>query len=147
MANPSEPFWKTKSLREMSREEWESLCDGCAKCCLAKLIDDDTGEITYTSVACRLLDLETCTCTNYPERRDLVPDCVALEAKNVGQLAWLPKTCAYLLIHEGEDLPDWHHLVSGDHQTIHQCHQSVKDRVISERDAGDWDDYVIDWIR
>jgi len=143
----SKPFWKTKTLRQMSSEEWESLCDGCAKCCLAKLVDDDTAEITYTSVACRLLDLETCTCTNYPERRELVPDCVELSAGKIGMLAWLPKSCAYLLVHEKEDLPDWHHLVSGDKKAVHKCHQSVKDRVISEREAGDWDDYVIDWIR
>jgi len=141
------PFWKTKTLRQMSEAEWETLCDGCAKCCLAKLVDDDTGEITYTSVACRLLDLGTCTCSNYTERKDLVPDCVQLKPGNVGMLAWLPSTCAYLLIHEGKDLPEWHHLVSGSKKTIHKTHQSVKDRVISEREAGDWEDYVIDWIR
>src|ERR1044071_3731892 len=107
------PFWKRKTLKEMTLDEWESLCDGCAKCCLHKLEDPDTGELSFTNVACKLLDTKTCRCTNYAERTFLVPDCVELLPRNLGGLAWLPNTCAYRLLHEGKDLQWWDPLISG----------------------------------
>ena len=103
----SEPFWKSLSLDEMTREQWESLCDGCARCCLHKLEDEDTGEIHYTNVVCSLLVTENCTCSRYRDRSRLVPDCLVLDPASVKSLDWLPDTCAYRLIRDGEDLPDW----------------------------------------
>jgi uncharacterized cysteine cluster protein YcgN (CxxCxxCC family) len=140
-----EPFWRRKSLREMTREEWESLCDGCAKCCLHKLEDLDTGEVSYTNVACRLLDIGSCRCTNYPERQRLVPDCVFLTPELVDDLGWLPSTCAYRLVAEGQDLRWWHPLISGDPESVHRAGISVRGRVISERRAGDLEDHITDW--
>lgn len=140
-----EPFWRRKTLAEMTRGEWESLCDGCAKCCLAKLEDDDTGEISYTEVACRLLDLGTCRCTDYANRKRFVPDCVVLTARTVTRLTWLPSTCAYRLISEGKDLEWWHPLVSGDPETVHRAGVSVRGRAVPEAVAGDLEDHVVRW--
>src|SRR3954469_22029567 len=114
-------FWKTKSLEEMSDAEWESLCDGCGRCCLNKLEDIDTGEIAWTDVACRLLEGESCRCRNYPKRQKLVPDCVQLTPESVRNLSWLPPTCAYRLVAEGRELYWWHPLLSGDPSTVHQA--------------------------
>ena len=139
------PFWKTKKLHEMSRDEWESLCDGCAKCCLHKLEDADTGEIMQTNVACRLLDHDTCSCTRYPDRKRLVPDCVVLTPDNVSDLHWMPKTCAYRLVAEGQDLDWWHPLVSGDPNSVHEAGISVRGRAIDERRAGDLTHHMVDW--
>lgn len=130
-----EPFWKTKSLEEMSREEWESLCDGCGKCCLAKLEDEDTGQIHWTSVGCRLFDPETCRCCDYTNRLERVPDCVNLTPENVRTLPWLPGTCAYRLLAEGKELDWWHPLVSGDPQTVHEAGISMRGRVRALEDA------------
>ena len=140
-----EPFWRRKKLAEMTLAEWESLCDGCAKCCLEKLEDPATGEVSYTEVACELLDLGSCRCTNYPERQRLVPDCVQLTRHNVSSLHWMPSTCAYRLLAEGKDLPDWHPLVSGDPDGVHRAGVSVRGRVLSARDAGDLEDHVVTW--
>ncbi|MEZ5757779.1 MAG: YcgN family cysteine cluster protein [Emcibacteraceae bacterium] len=137
------PFWKRKSLSEMTTEEWEALCDGCGLCCLHKLEDADTGEIAYTDVACRLLDIKSCRCKNYEKRKNLVPDCVILKPEYVDQFKWLPETCAYRLISENKDLFPWHHLISGDRETIHKIGVSVINKVISERDAGDLEDHII----
>jgi len=126
------PFWKTKNMAEMSPNEWESLCDGCGKCCCIRLEDDDTGQIYITDVACKLFDPNRCQCTDYKNRSMLVPDCVTLSPANVGQLHWMPKTCAYRLISEGKDLPDYHHLVSGSRETIHEVGMSVQQAVTSE---------------
>ena len=139
------PFWKTTPLDQMTKEEWESLCDGCARCCLHKLEDVETGEIAQTNVACRLLDLGSCQCTNYPERSRLVPDCITLTPDLVGKLSWMPKTCAYRMLAEGRDLAWWHPLVSGDPETVHQAGISVRGRAISERRAGDLEDHIVDW--
>ena len=139
------PFWKQKSLFELSLDEWESLCDGCGKCCLHKLEDEDTDEIFYTNVACALLDIGTCRCTNYVERTFRVPDCVELTAKNLMSLKWLPPTCAYRLIHEGKDLAWWHPLVSGDPDTVHQANVSVQGRAIPENQAGGLEDHIVTW--
>lgn len=139
-------FWKRKRLEEMSREEWESLCDGCGKCCLLKVEYEDTGEVLPTSVACRLLDRETCRCTDYPRRKSLVPDCIVLTCEAVASLSWLPSTCAYRLVAEGKDLAWWHPLVSGDPETVHEAGISVRFRTISEDEAGDdLEAYIADW--
>ncbi|MEQ9144353.1 MAG: YcgN family cysteine cluster protein [Parvibaculaceae bacterium] len=135
----SEPFWRTKSLTEMTRQEWESLCDGCAKCCLVKLEDEDTGELEYTDIACHLLDDETCQCGDYANRAEKVPDCVKLTPKNVGELSWMPSSCAYRLVAEGKDLPWWHPLVSGEEESVHLAGISVRGRVVSENDVPDDD--------
>ncbi len=140
-----EPFWRRKKLQEMTLAEWESLCDGCAKCCLEKLEDVETGEISYTNVACRLLDLEVCRCTNYGERQRYVPDCVQLTPNNIENLHWMPSTCAYRLLSEGKDLPDWHPLVSCSTETVHEARVSVRGRVISERGAGKLEDHIVKW--
>ena len=141
-----EPFWRVKSLTEMTRSEWESLCDGCARCCLIKLEYDDTGEVDHTEIACRLLDLKTCRCSDYPHRQKKVADCLSLTPRKVRQLKWLPATCAYRLVAEGRDLYWWHPLVSGDPETVHEAGISVRGRVISEEEAGEPEDHIIDWI-
>jgi len=129
----------------MSATEWESLCDGCGKCCLHKLEDEDTGEIAYTNVACRLLNLHTCQCKNYDTRRAFVPDCVQLTPEAAGGLRWLPSTCAYRLLAEGKELEWWHPLVSGDPDTVHQAGVSVRGRAITENRAGPLDHHIVDW--
>jgi uncharacterized protein len=141
------PFWRTKSLAEMSRTEWESLCDGCGRCCLLKLEDDESGEVAYTDVACRLLDLDTCRCTRYGARRELVPDCVVLGPERLGDLGWMPSTCAYRLLWEGKDLPWWHPLVSGSRRTVHAAGISVRHRVLSEDEvaAEDLEERIVTW--
>ena len=129
----------------MTREQWESLCDGCGKCCLLKLEDEDTLELSYTDVACRLLDLGTCRCTRYEDRARLVPDCVTLTPEIIPNLRWMPRSCAYRRIYEGKPLLWWHPLVSGDPETVHAAGVSVRGRVISERRAGDVEDHIVDW--
>lgn len=144
-ADSSAPFWKTKDLSDMSLEEWESLCDGCGKCCLHKVQDADTDEIYPTNVACRLLDLETCRCKDYANRKKLVPDCVQLSPQTAGTLAWLPSTCAYRLLADGDDLPAWHPLITGDLESVHAAGISVRGRAISEDDAGPLQTHLVDW--
>jgi uncharacterized protein len=139
------PFWKRKALHEMTSPEWESLCDGCGKCCLNKLEDETTGEILYTNAACRLLDLETCRCSSYEDRQRFVPDCRRLTPQNVGSIPWLPMSCAYRRLAEGKDLEWWHPLVSGTQDTVIQAGQSVYGRIISERDVEDMQDFVVNW--
>lgn len=129
----------------MTAEEWESLCDGCGKCCLHKLEDEETGEIFYTEIACRLLDTGSCRCSNYARRKKMVPDCVKLGAEMVAELRWLPSTCAYRLLSEGKDLPWWHPLVSGDPETVHAAGISVRNRCVPERKAGDYEDHIVTW--
>ncbi|MDG1709463.1 MAG: YcgN family cysteine cluster protein [Emcibacteraceae bacterium] len=143
MTKSDTPFWKEKSFNDMTKEEWESLCDGCGLCCLHKLEDADTGDISYTNVACRLLNTESCRCNKYTKRKKLVPDCVILTPDQVSEFKWLPKTCAYRLISEGKELLKWHPLVSGSTITVHQEGISVSGKVISERDAGDLQDHII----
>jgi uncharacterized protein len=128
----AEPFWKRKSLAEMSRAEWESLCDGCGRCCLLKLEDMDTGDLHFTSVVCHLFDQQQCRCTRYAERTRLVPDCLVLSPDNLAQISFLPDTCAYRLLNEGRELPDWHPLVSGTPTSVHRAGISVRNKVISE---------------
>lgn len=141
------PFWKRKKLAEMSAEEWESLCDGCGRCCLNKLEDEETREIHFTNVACRLLDLETCRCVSYEQRTRFVPDCRRLTPLNVGRIPWLPSTCAYRRLAEGKDLEWWHPLVSGDPKTVEEAKISVRGRVISERDTDDLENHIVSWLK
>jgi uncharacterized cysteine cluster protein YcgN (CxxCxxCC family) len=143
-----EPFWRTKTLDAMTREEWESLCDGCGRCCLVKLEDEDTGRIHATDIGCRLFDAGACRCKDYPNRSTLVPDCVTLTPKEVRELSWLPPTCAYRLVGEGRDLPWWHPLVSGDPETVVAAGVSVRDRVYaSEEDVAEDDlaERIVNW--
>jgi uncharacterized cysteine cluster protein YcgN (CxxCxxCC family) len=139
------PFWKRKKLAEMSRAEWESLCDGCALCCLIKLEGADGEGIFETDVACKLLDLQSCRCTRYAERSRLVPNCVTLHPGNVGQLPWMPATCAYRLLYEGKELYSWHPLVSGDPESVHKAGVSLRGAAISETDVADEDleDHIV----
>lgn len=135
MSASSDRYWERKSLEEMTPGEWESLCDGCGKCCAHKFEDPDTGEIEYSTVACRQLDLKTARCKNYPQRRMLVPSCVCLTPETVRTLHWLPDTCAYRLVAEGKPLHDWHPLVSGDPDSTRKAGISIIGRAISEDDA------------
>ncbi|MDA0991245.1 MAG: YcgN family cysteine cluster protein [Verrucomicrobia bacterium] len=128
--NDEQPFWQRKRLTEMTDAEWESLCDGCAKCCVHKLEDEDTGEIEYTNLACRLLDLHACRCSDYANRHTLVPACIRLKPDAIPY--WMPETCAYRLVAEGQDLPDWHPLKTGDKESVHRAGISVRGCVISE---------------
>jgi uncharacterized protein len=139
----STPFWE-KPLERLTRSEWEALCDGCGKCCLHKVEDADTGEVHPTNVACKLLDRETCRCTNYRARRLFVPDCVRLDAGNVARMTWLPATCAYRLRAEGKPLPAWHYLISGDRDSVHRAGMSVRGWTISEQEAGDLEHHLVD---
>ena len=145
MPEPEKPFWETKTLDQMTRAELESLCDGCGRCCLHKLRDDDTGALWWTNVACRLLDNDTCQCSNYTKRRRLVPDCVQLTAENLTEIDWLPPSCAYRRLAEGKTLAWWHPLVSGDAATVHTSGISVRGRVVDERDAGPLDHHLAEW--
>ena len=141
-------FWKTKALEEMSNAEWESLCDGCARCCLEKLEDEDTGKIYFTHVSCKLLDSGLCACKDYPNRSDKVPDCVRLTPENVRTLNWLPPSCGYKLVAEGRDLYWWHPLISGDPNTVHEAGVSVRGRVQGTEDQipdEDLEDHIVQW--
>lgn len=132
------PFWKTKRLSQMTPSEWESLCDGCGRCCLNKLLDEETGITHFTDVACRLLDGESCRCRDYGNRQKLVKDCVRLTPRALPRIDWLPPTCGYVLVAAGRDLPWWHPLVSGDPETVHAAGISVRGRIgADEKDVPD----------
>ena len=141
------PFWKAKELTEMTEAEWESLCDGCGRCCLNKLEDWDTGQIYFTCVACVQLDDHTCSCKSYATRFDVVPDCIDLTPDKIYELKWLPPTCAYRLLADGKDLYDWHPLVSGDPESVHKAGISVRGRTISEEglEPDDYEEFLVDW--
>ncbi|MEO1785733.1 MAG: YcgN family cysteine cluster protein [Pseudomonadota bacterium] len=143
----TDPFWRRKRLDQMTEAEWESLCDGCAKCCLLKLEDEDSGEIAYTRLHCRLLDAGTCQCADYDNRKAIVPDCIKLTPETIEQTRWMPRSCAYRLVHEGQDLPDWHHLVCGDRDRIHREGHSIRGRTWSEDAVLEEDqiDFIVDW--
>lgn len=143
----NKPFWEFKALTEMTREEWESLCDGCARCCLVKLEDEDSGDVHYTNVVCDLLDQETCRCTQYQSRSKLVPECVVVTPDVLDQLHWMPSTCAYRLLWEGKPLPDWHPLLSGNADSVHLAGISVRGRVYreSEISVDELEEHIVDW--
>lgn len=131
-------FWKDKTLAEMSDAEWESLCDGCALCCMHKVEEEDTGEIFYTNLACRLLDTSTCRCTDYPNRVRRVADCVDLTQDKGEAFEWLPASCAYRRVAAGKDLPAWHPLLTGDPESVHAAGISMRGSMLSERDTDEW---------
>ena len=137
-----ERFWE-RPLDDLNRAEWEALCDGCGQCCLHKVEDEDTGEFYNTNVACKLLDLETARCSDYRNRRTYVPDCMRLTLRNAGELEWLPKTCAYRLRAHDEQLPQWHYLLTGDHEAMHSAGISVIGKVVSEQDAGPIEHHIV----
>lgn len=141
-------YWAAKTLAQMTRDEWESLCDGCGKCCLHKLEDEDTGDVFYTDVACRLLDDQHCRCQHYDDRQALVPDCLVLQPGDMEDVTWLPLTCAYRLLAEGESLPDWHPLVSGDPDSVHAAGMSVAGRTAPENQVpqDQLEEHIIHWV-
>lgn len=140
-------FWEKKPLSKLSQKEWEALCDGCGKCCLNKLEDDETGDVHLTRVACRLLDDSTCRCAQYDIRHHFIPECIVMTPETIDKHAyWLPKTCAYRLIWEGKPLYDWHPLISGNAETVHQAGVSVRDMTVSEFEVPieEWEDHIIE---
>ncbi len=138
-------FWRTVPLEAMTDAQWESLCDGCGRCCLHKLRDEDSGVLAFTNVACRLLDQQTCRCRDYAGRQQEVTDCMSLREQNLAEIDWLPPSCAYRLVAEGRDLPDWHALRSGDPDGVHRSGASVRGRVVSETVSGPFEDHVVMW--
>ncbi len=142
---PPMAFWRRKTLAQMSREEWESLCDGCGRCCLHKLRDEDTDEVMFTNVACRLLDTDTGRCSDYLLRRTKIPDCVQLTPKKLKTIDWLPPSCAYRLVAEGKDLYPWHPLRSGRAESVIEAGISVAGRALSEREAGPLEHHLVEW--
>jgi len=144
----SEKFWETKSLSEMNQDEWESLCDGCGRCCLNKLEDEDTGEIYFTNVACKLLDIEKCRCSDYDNRKASMPDCMILSVDNTAALEVMPSTCAYRLLQLGKPLPQWHPLISGNQESVIAANISVTGKVISEEfiHYEQLPEHLINWI-
>lgn len=140
-------FWDDKTLEQLSVAEWEALCDGCGRCCLMKLEDEDSGEVFTSDVHCRLLDGDTCRCTDYPGRQAKVPDCIKLTPENVRTISWIPTSCAYRRIAEGRGLAWWHPLISGDPETVVAAGVSVRGRSVSEDSVqpGEWEDHVADW--
>ena len=141
------PFWRHTPLHKMTPEQWESLCDGCAKCCLVKLIDADTEALSFTNVACHLLDTNSCRCADYTNRQLHVPDCVRLTPEALERLDWMPSTCAYKLVRDGQDLPEWHPLVSGDPKSVQRAGISAHGRIVSESTVEDADleDHIVTW--
>ncbi|MCV2882265.1 YcgN family cysteine cluster protein [Actibacterium sp. XHP0104] len=140
-------FWERVPLRNLTPREWEALCDGCGKCCLNKLEDEDTREVVFTRVACRLLDDDSCRCAHYEVRKSIVPECVVLTPATLPDIAyWMPRTCAYRLLHEGKALQDWHPLISGDADSVHRAGISVRGWTVPEMDipVEEWEDYVIE---
>jgi uncharacterized cysteine cluster protein YcgN (CxxCxxCC family) len=143
-----EPFWKVKMLEEMTHEEWESLCDGCAKCCLHKIEDMNNGQVYTTDVSCRLLDLSTCRCKDYAHRAALVKDCIALTPAMVKEIKWLPRSCAYRRLEEGRGLAWWHPLVSGDQHTVLLAGISVCGKIVPEEsiNMAELEERIVDWF-
>ena len=141
-------WWNTKTLAELTQLEWESLCDGCAKCCLHKLEDEDSGDIFYTKVRCQYLDEAQCRCTDYANRSTLVPNCIQLNRDNVGNLNWLPSSCAYRLRANNQPLEQWHPLVSGSKTTVHEAGISIRGRAISDEyvHPDGFDEHIISWV-
>ena len=142
-------FWQEYTIQELNHEEWEALCDGCGLCCLVKLEDEDSGEVAYTKVSCKLLDCETASCSDYPNRKQHVPDCIQLTPQLLKQIKWLPSTCGYRRVYEGKALPRWHHLITGDRTSVIAARKSAAGRCISEQeiDPEEIDEYIVRWVR
>ncbi|MEM0954500.1 MAG: YcgN family cysteine cluster protein [Pseudomonadota bacterium] len=141
-------FWEHKSLAQMTDSEWESLCDGCARCCLHKLEDADSGEVFYTGIRCRYLHENSCRCSDYPRRSELVPHCIDLRRENLDALHWLPASCAYRRLHEGKPLLNWHPLISGSTETVHEAGVSIRGRALSDEfvHPDGYDEHVVHWV-
>ena len=144
----SNRFWEVKSLAEMTQHEWESLCDGCGRCCLNKLEDEDTGEIYFTNVACKLLDLEKCRCSDYVNRKHSMPDCMILSFDNHEALEVMPSTCAYSLLNQGKTLPEWHPLITGNKESVTEANISISGKVVSEDNIHyeQLPEHLINWV-
>lgn len=144
----SEKFWEVKSLEDMTKQEWESLCDGCGRCCLNKLEDEDSGEIYFTNVACKLFDIEKCACTDYENRKNSMPDCMILSFDNQEALEVMPSTCAYSLLYRGKPLPEWHPLITGNKESVIEAGMTVTGKVLSEEYVHyeDLPEHLINWI-
>lgn len=142
-------FWKTYPLDELNSAEWEALCDGCGLCCLIKLEDEDSNEVAYTKVACKLLDCQTARCSDYKQRFKFVPDCIQLTLEKLATIHWLPPSCAYRRLKEGKNLPTWHYLNTGSHDSIIKARKSAAGRCISENKINEEEieDYVVRWVR
>lgn len=142
-------FWQNYALTELNHAEWEALCDGCGLCCLIKLEDEETQEVAYTKVACKLLDCKTAACSDYPNRKEYVPDCIQLTPELLKEIHWLPPSCAYRRLNEGKTLPKWHYLITGSRQSVIAARKSAAGRCLSEQDVheDDIEDYVVRWVR
>ncbi len=138
-------FWKDKSLAQLTIEEWEQLCDGCGKCCLNKIIDDDTDELYYTNAACKLLDGASCQCIHYQQRFNFVPSCTKVTLENIAELTWLPDSCAYRRLYLGRELPSWHPLIVGHREAMHGLGLSVKNKVVDESKVRYLEDHIVTW--
>jgi len=147
MSNPTERFWEQQPLQQLTPEQWEALCDGCAKCCLHRFEESDTREIMFTNVCCRYLDQQSCRCSDYPNRSRNVPDCVSVTPEVLQDPYWLPATCAYRLLAEGKPLPQWHPLISGDPDSVIHSGNSIGGRAVSELEADNLEQHMIDWIK
>ncbi len=140
------PFWQTTTLEDMTQQQWESLCDGCAQCCAHKLEDEDSGELFYTNIVCQYLDTQECRCSVYPERQQKVADCIQITPQNAGTLSWIPETCAYKRLAKGQSLPEWHPLITGNADSARLANVSVSGKVISEADINedDMEDFIVE---
>ena len=134
----NDQFWKRKSLAEMTPDEWESLCDGCGLCCMQKVQDEDSGDVFYTDVACRLFDIDSCRCTDYANRAQQVPGCLVLTPDEKDAYEWLPGSCAYRRLANGLDLPGWHPLITGRPESVHDAAISMQGKAVSENDTDEW---------
>lgn len=148
IAKRYEPFWKTKSMLDMDSQEWESLCDGCGKCCLQKLQDDEDETVYYTNLACAQLDVSACRCRVYEDRQQHVAECLVLKPEDVAQFDWLPDTCSYRVLRETGDLPNWHPLVTGSDKEMLRQGLSVRHYAVTETsvDEDRWQEHIIRWV-